>query len=102
MSYCKDGVPFYGAYMLPHFDTSLCTTRFVWHLNRMPPWITHNNMLCHVAGVIDPTWWFACKMMSKVYIKWLLCLKLIQSVPLYSMMGRNSSYSIMGTNILTF
>ncbi len=43
--------------MLPHFDTNIqdvytawrTAIRRVWHL----PWRTHNNMLAHVAGVME-------------------------------------------------
>ena len=59
--YCTS---FYGTQILPPLldvnIQSLYTAwriaiRRVWRI----PWTTHNEMLAHIAGVIDPEYWFA-------------------------------------------
>ena len=58
--YCTS---FYGTQILPLFDVNIqslytawrIAIRRVWRI----PWTTHNNMLAHIAGVMDPEYWFA-------------------------------------------
>ncbi len=89
--------------MFPHFDTNIqdvytawrIAIHKVWHLH----WRTHNNMLVHVAGVMEPELWFAQR-----------CIKVIKmalisdnnTVCTISNMGQYSSYSIMGDHIKHF
>ncbi len=90
--YCTS---FYGTQLLPHFDTNIhdvytpwrIAIRRMWHL----PWRTHNNMLVHVAGVMEPELWFEMALISEN-----------NTVYTISNMGQYSSYSIMDANIKLF
>ncbi len=104
MLYSKDIVlVFYGTQILPHFDTNIqdvytawrIAIRRVWHL----PWRTHNNMLAHVAGVMEPELWFA-----KGCIKFIKMALISENITVctISNMGQYSSNLIMGANIKLF
>ncbi len=62
---------------------------------RRVPWRTHNNMLPHLAGMIDPELWFA-----KRCIKFIsMCIKSDNNtVKTISMVGVNVLYSVLGAN----
>ncbi len=57
--YCTN---FYGSQLLPFFDVKIpelyiawrVAVRRVWRV----PWRTHNNMLAHIAGVMDSEFFF--------------------------------------------
>ncbi len=88
---------------MPHFDTSIqdvytarrIAIHRVWHLL----WRTHNNMLAHVAGVMEPELWFVKRCIK--FIKMTLISE-NNTVCTFSNMGQYSSYSIMGANIKHF
>ncbi len=65
--------------------------RGVWRV----PWRTHNNMLLHLAGMIDPELWFA-----KRCIKFIsMCMKSDNNaVKTIFVMGVNGLYSVLGAN----
>ncbi len=49
--------------MLPHFDTNIRNVYTAWRIAVFRVWRlpcrAHNNMLAHVAGVMEPELWFA-------------------------------------------
>ncbi len=51
--YCTS---FHRTQMLPHFDTNIQDVYTAWRIaiRRVWRWRTHNNMLTHVAGVMEP------------------------------------------------
>ncbi len=59
------------------------------------PWRTHNNMLSHLAGMINPELWF-----PKKCIKFIsMCMKSDNNtVKTISMMGVNGLYSVLDAN----
>ncbi len=59
------------------------------------PWRTHNNMLPHLASMIDSELWFA-----KRCIKFIsMCMKSDNiTVKTISMMGMNGLYYVLGAN----
>ncbi len=56
---------------------------------------THNNMLPHLSGMIDPELWFAKRCFKFISI----CMKSDNNtVKIISMMGVNGLYSVLGAN----
>ncbi len=81
---------FYGSQILPLFGNCMediytawrIAMRRVWRV----PWRTHNNMLPHLAGMIDPELWFAKRCIKFISI----CMKSDNNtVKTISMMGVN-------------
>ncbi len=59
------------------------------------PWRTHNNMLPHLAGIIDPELWFVKRCIKFISI----CMKSDNNtVTIISMIGVNGLYSGLGAN----
>ncbi len=94
--YCTN---FYGFQLLPFFDVKLQELYIAWRVavRRVwcAPWRTHNNMLAHIAGVMDSEFFFEKR--SIKFIKMALVSKKC-TVRTISNMGRYGSHSIMGAN----
>ncbi len=94
---------FYGTQMLPHFDTNIHDVYTAWSIaiRRVwrPPWRTHNNMLTHVAGEMEPELGFAKRCIKFIKIAFISENNTICTI---SNMGQYSSYSIMGADIKPF
>ena len=94
--YCTS---FYGTQILPLFDVNIqslytawrIAIRRVWRI----PWTTHNNMLAHIAGVMDPEYWFAKRCIRFIKMAYTSNNNTVRTI---SKMGQQSSYSIMGAN----
>ncbi len=95
-NYCTS---FYGSQILPLFGNCMKDIYTAWRIVMLRvwrvPWRTHNNMLPHPAGMIDPALWFA-----KRCIKFIsMCMKSDNNtVKTISMMGVNGLYSVLGAN----
>lgn len=98
--YCSS---FYGVQMLPQFDSNIHDVYTAWRIaiRRVwrVPWRTHNNMLAHIAGVMDPEFFFAKR--SIKFIEAALDSKNV-TVKTISNMGRHGTHSIMGANYRHF
>ncbi len=59
-NYCTS---FYGSHILPLFGNCMKNIYTAWRIATCivswVPWRTHNNMLPHLGGMIDPKLWFA-------------------------------------------
>ncbi len=90
---------FYGSQLQPFFDVKIqelyiswrVAVRRVWHV----PWRTHNNMLAHIAEVMDSDFFIGKRCIK--FIKMALVSE-NYTVCIISNMGWYGSHSIMGAN----
>ena len=101
MLFHKYCTAFYGSQILPMFNNCMeelytalrVAIRKVWRV----PWITHCNMLLHIAGCMGIELWCAARCIK--YIKMARESKKVNVViKTIANMGINGSYSIMGGN----